>query len=147
MTTEVEKKCVFCEIVQGSSPAYKIAEDELSICILDIHPYTKGHCLVISKRHVPWWHELTDEENASLFRMAQMIAGRMMDTLHPDFVFLYARGRRIPHTHLFLIPTYSGDVLDRFFNALENFQESPRSLVELTRENAMEEAAALLRMK
>jgi histidine triad (HIT) family protein len=115
------------------------------MCILDIHPYTKGHCLVISKRHVPWWHELTDEENASLFKMAQNIAKRMMGKFNPDFVFLYARGRRIPHTHLFLIPTYSGDVLDRFFNALENFQESPQMLAKLQEPAAMAEAADLLK--
>lgn len=45
----------------------------------------------------------------------------------------YVRGRRIPHTHLFLIPTYSGDVLDRFFNALEHFQESPEIIFSLDR--------------
>ena len=69
-------------------------------CLLDIHPYTQGHCLVISKRHVPWWHELTDAETTSLFRLARTMAHRMMERLEPDFVFLYARGRRIPHTHL-----------------------------------------------
>jgi histidine triad (HIT) family protein len=114
------------------------------MCILDIHPYTKGHCLIVSKRHVKWWHELTDEENASLFRVAKIVANRMMDKFHPDFIFLYARGRRIPHTHVFLIPTYGGDVLDRFFNALENFQESPQELVRLKEPAAMDEAAKIL---
>jgi histidine triad (HIT) family protein len=145
MIGESEKKCVFCDIAAGKAPAYKIAEDDLSMCILDINPYTKGHCLVISKRHVPWWHELTDEENASLFTMSKVMANRIMEKFNPDFVFLYARGRRIPHTHLFLIPTYSGDVLDRFFNALENFQESPQMLVELKDPASMAEAAELLR--
>jgi len=144
MTESNKEGCVFCDIVAGRAEAYKILEDDLSICILDIHPYTKGHCLVISKRHVPWWHELTDEENASLFKMSKTIANRMMDKFYPDFVFLYARGRRIPHTHLFLIPTYSGDVLDRFFNALENFQESPQMLAELKQPAAMTEAAKVL---
>jgi histidine triad (HIT) family protein len=136
--------CVFCDIVAGKAEAYKIYEDELSICILDIHPYTKGHCLVIAKRHVHWWHELTDEENASLFRVAKVVANRMMDKFHPDFVFLWARGTRIPHTHLFLVPTYSGDVLDQFFNALENFQESPQELARLKEPQAMAEAAKIL---
>jgi histidine triad (HIT) family protein len=141
---EKEKSCVFCDIVAGKAEAYKIYEDERSICILDIHPYTKGHCLVIAKRHVQWWHELTDEENASLFKVAKIVANRMMDKFHPDFIFLYARGRRIPHTHVFLIPTYSGDVLDRFFNALENFQESPQELARLREPQAMAEAAKIL---
>jgi histidine triad (HIT) family protein len=145
MTQESEQRCVFCDIVAHKAPGHIIDEDSLSMCILDIHPYTKGHCLVISKRHVPWWHELTDEENASLFAMAQKMANRMMEKFNPDFVFLYARGRRIPHTHLFLIPTYSGDVLDRFFNALENFQESPQMLAKLKEPANMEDAARMLR--
>jgi histidine triad (HIT) family protein len=145
MAQEREGECIFCEIVAEKASAYIIDEDDLSMCILDIHPYTEGHCLVISKRHVPWWHELTDEENASLFKMAKKMANRMMEKLNPDFVFLYARGRRIPHTHLFLIPTYSGDVLDRFFNALENFQESPQKLVNLKEPEAMAAAAKRLR--
>ena len=142
---EKEKGCVFCDIAAGRAEAYKIYEDEHSICILDIHPYTKGHCLVVSKRHVQWWHELTDEENASLFKVAKIVANRMMDKFRPDFIFLYARGRRIPHTHAFLIPTYSGDVLDRFFNALENFQESPQMLAKLKEPAAMAEALQILR--
>jgi histidine triad (HIT) family protein len=141
---EGERGCVFCDIVAGKAEAYKIYEDELSICILDIHPYTEGHCLVIAKRHVQWWHGLTDEENASLFRVAKVVANRMMDKFHPDFVFLWARGTRIPHTHLFLVPTYSGDVLDQFFNDLENFQESPQELAKLKEPQAMAEAAKIL---
>jgi len=141
---EKKKSCVFCDIIEGKAHAYKIHEDELSVCILDIQPYTKGHCLVISKRHVQWWHELSDEENASLFKVAKAVANRMMDKFEPDFIFLYARGKRIPHTHLLLIPTYSGDVLDRFFNALENFQESPQELARLKEPAAMAEAAKLL---
>ncbi len=141
----MKEKCVFCQIVAGQAPAHIIYEDGLSLCLLDIHPYAKGHCLVIPKRHVPWWHELSDEENASLFKAAKIVANRMMVKLKPDFVCLYARGRRIPHTHLFLVPTYSGDVLDRFFNALENFQESPQALAKLMEPTALEETAENLR--
>jgi len=142
---EGKTDCVFCDIIAGKAPAHIIDEDDLSMCILDIHPYTKGHCLVISKRHVPWWHELTDEESTGLFKMAKNVANRIMEKFEPDFVFLYARGRRIPHTHLFLIPTFSGDVLDRFFNALENFQESPQALTKLRKPASMAEAAKLLK--
>ena len=140
-----EEKCVFCEIVARQAPAHIVYEDELSMCFLDIHPYTKGHCLIITKRHVPWWHELSDDENLSLFKVAKIVANRMMGKFKPDFVCLYARGRRIPHTHLFLVPTYSGDVLDRFFNALENFQESPLALSKLMEPEAMKEAAEILK--
>ena len=139
-----EKACIFCEIVRGRAPSLKIYEDDLTLCILDINPLSRGQALVIPKRHVPWWHELSLEENASLFRVAKTVAEKMMHSLQPDFVCMYARGRRIPHTHIFLVPTYSGDVLDRFFNAQELFQESPKRLAALCEPRSMEETADLM---
>jgi histidine triad (HIT) family protein len=146
MVGGTEKSCIFCDIVEGKAPCYKICEDDLSLAILDINPFSKGHCLVIPKRHVPWWHDLTEAEISSLFRLAKGVAEKMMKALNPDFVCMYVRGRRIPHTHLFLVPTYSGDVLDKFFNALEVFQESPPKLTALRERSAMEDVAEMLRM-
>jgi histidine triad (HIT) family protein len=140
-----ERQCVFCEIVAGRAPAHVVHEDDLSLCLLDIQPFAKGHCLVIPKRHVPFWHELSPEENASLFQVAHTVADWMMKRLKPDFVCLYSRGRRIPHTHLFLIPTYGGDLVDRHFNALEAFQESLPALTRLRDPEALQEAVELLR--
>lgn len=135
-----DKECVFCEIAAGRADAEVICEDELSMCILDINPFAKGHCLVIPKRHVPWWHDLEDAEIKSLFSLAQKAANKIMRAYKPDFVCMYARGRRIPHTHVFLVPSYSGDPLDRFFNALEGFQESPEVLVELRSKESLKQA-------
>ena len=142
---EKNETCAFCDIVAGRAEAYKIFEDDKSLCILDINPYTKGHSLVISKRHVPWWHDLEEDEMLSLFRVARTAARKMMTALSPEFVCMYARGRRIPHTHIFLIPTVKDDVLDRFFNALEKFQESPKDLARLKEAEQMIEAMGLLR--
>jgi histidine triad (HIT) family protein len=137
--------CIFCKIVAGQADAYRIYEDELSMAILDINPFSRGHCLVIPRRHVPWWHDLTEEEVESLFRVARTVADKIMKAYSPDFVAMYARGRRIPHTHIFLVPTYKGDPLDRFFNALEGFQEAPPALMMLRERNSMQETAERLR--
>ena len=141
---EESTSCIFCDIAAGRADAYTVYEDETTMCILDIQPYTRGHCLVIPKRHVTWWHEMTEEETAHVFKVARNMSNRMMKALSPDFVFLYARGRRIPHTHIFLIPTYKDDVLDRFFHALEKFQESPQELAQLNTKDHMIEAMMLL---
>ncbi|MDD4162401.1 MAG: HIT family protein [Methanothrix sp.] len=143
---EYKEPCIFCDIVAEREHSHKIYEDDLTLCILDINPFSKGHCLVIPKRHVPWWHELTSEENTSLFKVGGIVARKMMISLDPDFVCMYARGRRIAHTHIFLVPTYSGDVLDRFFNALELFQESPPMLAALRENRSMQDTADLIRM-
>jgi histidine triad (HIT) family protein len=137
--------CVFCKIVAGRAPAHVVDEDELSLCLLDINPLAEGHCLVISKRHVPWWHDLTEEETVSLFTMARRVARRLERSYSPDFVCLYARGRRIPHTHLFLVPTVKGDVLDASFNALEKFQESPPELAVIRQQSRLGEASRKIR--
>ena len=141
----LEEKCIFCDIVAGQAPAHIIFEDEMSLSLLDINPLAEGHCLIIPKRHVPWWHDLTVEETESLFRMAKMVAEKIMKTFRPDFVCMYARGRRIPHTHIFLVPTYSGDPLDRFFNALEGFQEAPVRMTGLREADKMRATAERLR--
>ena len=86
-----QESCVFCDIVAGRIRAQRIWEDELTLCILDINPFSTGHSLVIPKRHVPWWHELSDEENSSLFKGAGIVARKMMAALRPDFVCMYAR--------------------------------------------------------
>ncbi len=140
-----EKSCVFCDIVAGTSPARIIMENDLSMIILDINPYSRGHCLAITKRHVQWWHEMTEEETISLFSLAHRAANILHKSFNPDLICLYARGRRIPHTHIFLIPSHEGDVLDRFFNAMEKFQESPRELAMLTTNDSLEETEKLLK--
>ena len=137
--------CAFCEIVAGRSPAHIVDQDELSVCILDINPFAEGHCLLLSKRHVPWWHDLQDDEIASIFKMAKRVANRLRETFDSEFVCMYARGRRIPHTHVFLVPTKKGDVLDGFFSALEKFQESPESLVAMRKWDTLEATARKIR--
>ena len=123
--------CVFCDIRDGRAPAHIVMEDELSLAFLDIQPLAEGHCLVVPRRHVRWWHELDAAETASLFHVARTVAGRLMEALKPDFVTLYIRGRRVPHTHVFLVPAYPGDPVDRFFHTLEGFQESAPRLASL----------------
>ncbi len=71
---EKNETCAFCDIVAGRAEAYKIFEDDKSLCILDINPYTKGHSLVISKRHVPWWHDLDEDETRASSGLPEHVA-------------------------------------------------------------------------
>jgi len=137
--------CVFCEIVAGRAPAHRVAENERAVAILDISPYAPGHTLVLSKRHEPFWHDLTAREAADVFALAHRIARKQKAAFAPEFVCLMARGRRIPHTHVFLVPTAPGDVLDRYFNGLEKVQEGSEELAPLRRHASRETAARTLR--
>jgi histidine triad (HIT) family protein len=137
--------CVFCEIVAGRGPAHRVAENKRALAILDIFPYSPGHTLVLSKRHVPFWHDLTAGEAADVFALAHRVARKLKTAFDPEFVCLMARGRRIPHTHVFLVPTAPGDVLDRYFNGLEKVQEGSEELAPLRDHASREKAARSLR--
>jgi len=123
--------CVFCDIVAGRSPGFIVGQNELAMALLDINPLAAGHCLVIPRRHVPWWHDLSREETRVVFDLARETSERIVAAFEPEFVAMYVRGRRIPHTHVFLVPTSKGDPLDRHFNALEGFQEAAEALASL----------------
>lgn len=137
-------KCIFCEIVSGKLPCHLIEESELSMCILDIYPLQEGHCLAIPKRHVPYWHQMTEDETADLFNLSRKVSLRLMEAFKADLITMYARGRRIPHTHIFLIPTFAKDPVDRYFNALEGFQEEATRLSLLGGQDELKRVKQLL---
>jgi histidine triad (HIT) family protein len=140
-----ETACIFCEIVAGRADAHRIDENRHALAVLDIQPFAPGHTLVLSRRHVPWWHDLTEEEAGDVFALAHRVANRLKATFDPEFVCLYARGRRVPHTHIFLVPSGGGDLLDRAFNDLERKQETSEELAALRRAESREEAARKIR--
>lgn len=131
MPDERADQCVFCAMARGESPALIVAENALALAFLDLQPLAEGHCLVIPRRHVPWWDEMNAEESSAVFSLAHDVAGKIRRAFRPEFVALYARGRRVPHTHVFVVPTVSGDPLDRTFGALEALQERGAELADL----------------
>lgn len=132
--------CVLCDIVDGRAPAFIVAQNDLALAILDIHPLAAGHCLVLPRRHVAWWDEMEEDETDAVFRLARTTAAKIRAAFDPDCVTMYARGRRIPHTHIFLLPTRESDPVDRLFNALEAFQERAADLGSLWDPAALEAA-------
>ena len=50
--------CIFCKIITGQIPAYKVYEDEHAFAFLDIAPFEKGHVLVVTKHHAPYLTDL-----------------------------------------------------------------------------------------
>lgn len=107
--------CVFCEIVNGDAPAVRIHEDDEYLAILDIRPFTRGHTLVIPKRHSV---DLTDTPAATL---AGMMAVGQRIALAARSSGLRATGANLAindgksafqsvfHIHLHVVPRRDGD--------------------------------------
>jgi histidine triad (HIT) family protein len=112
--TLFQQECAFCKIVKGESHSWKIFENNTVIGILDTNPSAEGHCLIVPKRHVRYWHDLDDAETATVFNATRTVAKRIKKAFKPDFVCVFIRGGRVKHAHIVLFPSYEGDKLSGF---------------------------------
>lgn len=111
-----EPDCIFCQIAAGELPAQIVDEDELTISFMDVHPGTRGHALVIPRRHARDLWEVEPENMAAVMRAAQRLALRMRERLDAEGVNLInscgsAAWQTVFHFHVHVIPRYADDSL------------------------------------
>jgi histidine triad (HIT) family protein len=112
----METSCIFCKIVAGEIPSFKVYEDEHTLAFLDIHPVAKGHTLVVPKAHAT---NIFDIEPASWGHVAEtacIVAKKLEAALDMGGVNLIMNNREhagqvIDHPHVHLIPRFPGDGL------------------------------------
>jgi histidine triad (HIT) family protein len=73
--------CIFCKIVSGELPGQIVAEDERTIAFMDIAPATRGHVLVIPRRHARDVIEVESEDLHATIDAAQRMARRVHERL------------------------------------------------------------------
>lgn len=95
---------IFTKIIKGEIPSHKIAEDEHNYAFLDINPLRPGHTLVVPKREVDYFFDLTDEELASLMSFAKRVAAGIQKMSGCRKVAAVVLGLEVNHAHLHLIP-------------------------------------------
>ena len=108
--------CIFCKIVAGEIPGQIIAEDEHTIAFMDINPATRGHALVIPRRHSRDLLEIDQDDLAYTIAGAQRLARRVKERLGADGVSLLnscgaAAWQTVFHFHIHVIPRYIDDPL------------------------------------
>ncbi|MCI4330503.1 MAG: HIT family protein [Thermoplasmata archaeon] len=101
--------CVFCEIAAHRAPAYTVYETERTLAFLDLFPYTRGHLLVVPKRHVDRLTDLRPEEYpdyvgslAELCRRVDRFSRHYNVALNQGEM----AGQVIFHLHFHVIPRY-----------------------------------------
>jgi len=104
--------CIFCKIVKGEIPCYKIWEDEKYFAFLDINPRNPGHTVLIPKKHDDYLFDLEDEEYAKLMLKAKKIAKLLKGKLNPKRIGLAVEGFFVPHVHIHLVPLNKGNELN-----------------------------------
>jgi histidine triad (HIT) family protein len=108
--------CIFCKIVAGELPGTIIDEDERTISFMDINPATRGHALVIPRRHARDLLEIEPNELQAVALAAQRLAKLVPERLGADGVNLInscgsAAWQTVFHFHIHVIPRYEGDPL------------------------------------
>lgn len=111
--------CIFCKIVKGEIPSYKVYEDELILAFLDLNPVSIGHTLIIPKKH---FENIKDIEDKVLFEInlrAKELSKVLEEKLSCEGISLCQNnglGQEIKHYHLHLIPRYQNDNLKFYVN-------------------------------
>ena len=111
-----EPDCLFCKIIAGELPAQIVAEDERTVAFMDINPATRGHALVVPRRHSKDLYEVEPDDLAATVLAAQRLARRVRERLGADGVNLLnscgrAAWQTVFHFHFHVIPRYQGDPL------------------------------------
>jgi len=112
----VADDCIFCSIVAGEIPAQVVDQNDHTVAFMDINPWTRGHALVVPRRHSRNLYEVPDEDVEHAAVAAKRLAERMRDRLGCDGVNLLnaseaAAWQTVWHFHVHVIPRYDDDPL------------------------------------
>ncbi|MFC1533932.1 HIT family protein [Thermodesulfobacteriota bacterium] len=105
--------CIFCRIVKGELPCFKVYEDDKVLAFEDINPIAEGHALIIPKRHAENLWEISGEDLTAVHLASKKVTQGIKDVLNPTGIAalqLNGRGANqvVMHYHLHLIPRLSG---------------------------------------
>ncbi len=119
------KDCIFCKIVKGEIPSYKVYEDDDFLGFLDISQIVDGHTLLIPKSHVRWVWDI--ENIGEYYEAAKKIVKKMQQVTGKGSVVSVTVGEMIEHAHLHLLPESEGNkdmVLEAWDKALKARKKS-----------------------
>ncbi|MFH0942633.1 MAG: HIT domain-containing protein [Candidatus Beckwithbacteria bacterium] len=94
--------CLFCQIIQGKIPSYKIYEDKDYLAFLDIFPKSEGHILVIPKKHTLWVWDYS--RLGEYFEVVGRLARHLRQISGEKVIRSLVLGWEVPHAHVHLIP-------------------------------------------
>lgn len=106
--------CIFCKVIAGEIPCYKVYEDKDTLAFLDIKPHAEGHTVVIPRKHAETIFDLGEAEMQMLMLVVRKTMIKIDSKLHPDgfnvgWNHAPAGGQVVPHLHLHIFPRYEKD--------------------------------------
>ena len=107
-------ECIFCKIANGEIPSTTLYEDNDFRVILDVNPASKGHTLILPKKHAENLYDLPDETASKALVLAKNMASKIEKALECDGLNLVQNngetaGQTVFHFHMHIIPRYKND--------------------------------------
>jgi len=108
--------CIFCKIIKGELPSYKIYEDDLCLAFLDINPVSFGHTLVVTKEHYQNSSDTPEDVLVHLTKKIKLIAPLILKSVNSEAFNLTMNngkiaGQLVSHLHWHIIPRFADDKL------------------------------------
>ena len=103
------ENCIFCKIINGDVPSYKIYDDDKIMIFLDVNPYCPGHTLIIPKEHTLDINSISEDTLMHIMKHAKITANMLVEKLDADgFTLVQNNGfvQEVKHFHLHIIPKY-----------------------------------------
>jgi histidine triad (HIT) family protein len=124
-------ECIFCKIIDGEIPAVKVLDEELVIAFMDINPSSKGHMLVVPKRHAENIFEIPESDLAATVKAVKRCAKAVKEALNAEGITILqlngkASDQVIPHFHIHIIPRWENDGLP-----ISNWEMKPGDMEEI----------------
>ncbi|QDY06596.1 HIT family protein [Micromonospora sp. HM134] len=110
--------CVFCGIVAGEVPAFRVADEPDGVAFLDTRPVFKGHVLVVPRTHLVTLTDLPAADLPGYFGLVQRLAAAVESGLGAGGTFVAMNNRvsqSVAHLHTHVVPRTKGDGLRGFF--------------------------------
>lgn len=106
--------CIFCKIIAGEAPADMIYADDELVAFMDIYPASRGHLLIVPRRHVRNLYDTPPELAARAMALAARLAPALRDATGADGMNVWQSSERpagqvIFHFHMHMLPRYHND--------------------------------------
>lgn len=130
--------CIFCKLAGGVIPTATLYEDEMFRVILDASPASKGHALIIPKKHFENIYDLDDRTARQIMPLAKKMIGVLTEVLSCDGYNIVqnnreAAGQTVMHFHMHLIPRYKDDGVGLGWKMGQLEEEDKEQIVEAVR--------------
>lgn len=108
--------CIFCKIIDGKIPAVKVMDKGQVIAFMDINPASRGHMLIVPKKHVENIFEISEDDLSDVMNAVKRCAQAVRQALNAEGITVLqlngkASDQIIPHLHVHIMPRWQNDRL------------------------------------